>query len=136
MKIKRLKARVIDMFLGILIINVILFIILIGPAIYQNDIFMLFELQNLYMIGAVLLFGVYFWVIDYVFQGISVGNKILHIQVRDSAEGRVDFRFAIKHSIMKMVASVTWPISILYQLIFDKMYYDKWLEIKVKSIAV
>lgn len=123
---KRLCAAGIDYIIFICISMIVLTLFMIGTGSYKTyDT--LNTLFNAYLwIAAVFLF-LYFFVQDFFFRGKSIGKRIVRLKLvyRENTIG-----FAIRHSFLKLLAGMLWPVTLIYYIVRHCMFYDSILGIE------
>lgn len=124
---KRVIAFLIDtILLNILIVGTI-FVVLFDNIKLPIEYFYI-----MILLGLILWLG-YFIIADCFFQGMTLGKKILGIQMLWSRDG-FTFRNILKHVFSKWVLSILWPVGLsIYLINACRMPYDRQLGIYYPS---
>jgi hypothetical protein len=84
----------------------------------------------LLLVGMYFVIWVYFFVIDYWYQGNSFGKKKARIDINKPLRKK-NFSYSFVHSLLKTIALLLWIISLIYFLITNgNLFYDKLLSAK------
>lgn len=126
---KRILAFLIDYIVLIIITTTIGLMIFNVMERYGIDIFEVIPYYTIPMFG--IMWFYFFWT-DYFFKGRTLGKKLVGIQIV-CGSGQITLQWAIAHSILKIFAGCFWPISAIYFLCNEIMFYDNWLNLKVKE---
>lgn len=95
----------------------------------EDDHNMIFTLGFIQIaVGMVLLWG-YFFMLDCNAK-YDFGKQITRIVIL-SYHQKFSLSMAIKHSFLKVLAGMIWPISFVYYFIRHKMIYDEYLGITI-----
>lgn len=104
-------------------------ILAITSFLWTENRNMLFTIM-LYMIGCgMALLWVYFFILDYNAE-LDLGKRSMRIEILSDGQ-KFSRTMALKHSTLKVLASLIWPISFSYYFISHRMIYDKYLGITI-----
>lgn len=127
---RRAVAFIIDYFLfcaAFTVAGTMAFILIL--RIWEGDYKMIFMLGCIPIgVGMVLLWG-YFFVLDCNAK-FDLGKRITRIAILCHNQ-EFSRSIAIKHSVLKVLAGMIWPVSFVYYLIRHKMIYDEYLGITI-----
>lgn len=123
------------------IINYIIFcIIIIGVSIcgliftskiWLEDMNKIFEIGLYITAFGIFLLWIYFFLQDY-YEKLDCGKRILKIEIL-FCNCKPTFNIILKHSILKTLSCLIWPLSFCFYLINGRMPYDKFLKISVRE---
>lgn len=106
-------------------------ILAITSFLWTENRNMLFTIM-LYMIGCgMVLLWVYYFILDYN-PKLDSGKRLMKLEILSNNQ-KLNRSIALKHSALKVFASLIWPISFSYYFISHKMIYDKYLGITIKD---
>lgn len=127
---RRAVAFLIDYFLfcfAFTLIGMWPFILML--RIWENDYNMIFTLGCIPIgVGMVLLWG-YFFLLDCNAK-FDLGKRITRIVLLCHNQ-KFSRSMAIKHSALKVLTAMIWPVSFVYYFIRHKMIYDEYLGITI-----
>lgn len=104
-------------------------ILAITSFLWTENRNMLFTI-SFYMIGCgMVLLWVYFFLLDYNAK-LDLGKRLMKIEILSDGQ-KFSRSIAFKHSALKTLAGIIWPISFSYYFIKHKMIYDKYLGITI-----
>ncbi|MBD5513294.1 MAG: hypothetical protein HDR06_01230 [Lachnospiraceae bacterium] len=91
----------------------------------------IFEIDMMFIFFFICLFfaWIYFFLLDCC-ENIDVGKKLTGIELLSDNQKLIVSK-KLKHSILKCIFMVIWPISFTYYLVKQQMIYDKYLKISV-----
>lgn len=124
---KRLVAAIIDYFVMVILYVFIMFVIVLC---LRNQIEIIFNLFGMFMWLSFICIFSYSFVMDYFCQGSSIGKKVVGIRLV-ADKRKINGVLALKHSVLKLLACFIWPISLIYYLTKNVMFYDKWMKLEM-----
>lgn len=81
--------------------------------------------QNLYKLSWLCLYLFYNFIVDYFFEGVGIGKKILGIKGTFTQEKK--FVYGITHGLVRLLCYILLPFTGIYYLVTKgKIPYDKW----------
>lgn len=111
---------------GSYVIDYIVIALALGLA--RGSLFRAIENLNLLWFSYFFIIYFYFVLNDFLFQGSSIGKKIMKLKI--VLKKQSIFLFAILHSLFKIVFSFIWPISTMIfiaskcHMPYDKYFYE------------
>lgn len=128
----RLVAAFIDYML-FLMLGALLFgfaVSCIGGIRKNNDFFDELSLAfDIWLFFMIIVMFMYYACSDYFFKGVTIGKKITGLRIFRN-EKKSDIQFSFFHAGIKIIASLIWPVTLIYYMRTQNMFYDKWLNIK------
>lgn len=103
-------------------------VLALGLALARDSLFRTVDNLNLLWFSYFFIIYFYFVLNDLLFQGSSIGKKIMNFKI--ILKKQSIFLFAILHSLIKIVFSFIWPISIMIFIVgkchmpYDKYFYE------------
>lgn len=128
---KRIAAFIIDYFIFLIIYTIVLFVFVFFNKDFWlgNSRYIFTAGRYLIAMGCILLY-VYFLLLD-LFDQFDVGKRVTKIRILMRNDQRK--RILVFHSLLKLLCSMIWPISLVFYAATGKMPYDRWLGITVKE---
>lgn len=129
---KRFIAAIIDIVL-FYIFNALVVMLLLA-CILNSGLYIFIDLIfNFYMVIMIIILFAYFFISDYKFSELTVGKKIMNIKPYQYVD-KIKFEYAYVHTLIKITASILWPITIIYFLTHNNtMFYDTILKIEIEN---
>lgn len=79
----------------------------------------------------------YNFIVDYFFDGMGIGKKIMGLKVTFSPDNKKRFLYCLFHGLMRYIFTVLWIVSLCYYYGINKgkMPYDVWFKASVEKVG-